>query len=60
MDELQKEYIREKGFFIEEIWECFLWDKFKNNLDVKKYVRTHFSSRGLFLSFHFCKTFEMM
>ena len=36
MDELRKNYIREKGCFVEEMWECSWWDQFKNNLDVEK------------------------
>ena len=42
MDELRKDYIREKGYSIEEMWECSWWDQFKNNVDVKNHVRTHF------------------
>ena len=42
MDELRKNYIREKGDTIEEMWECSWWDQFKNNVEVKNHVRTHF------------------
>ena len=42
MDDLRKDYIREKGYSIEEMWECSWWDYFKNNVDVKNHVRTHF------------------
>ena len=42
MDELRKDYIREKGYSIEEMWECSWRDYFKNNVDVKNHVRTHF------------------
>ena len=42
MDELRKDYIREKGYPVEEMWECSWWDQFKNNVDVKNHVRTHF------------------
>ena len=42
MDELRKEYIREKRYSIEEMRECSWWDQFKNNVDVKNHVRTHF------------------
>ena len=42
MDDLRKDYIREKGYSIEEMWECSWWDQFKNNVDVKNHVRTHF------------------
>ena len=36
LDELRKEYIPEKGYSIEEMWECSWWDQFKNNVDLKK------------------------
>ena len=42
MDDLRKDYIREKGYSIEEMWECSCWDQFKNKVDVKNHVRTHF------------------
>ena len=42
MDDLRKDYIREKGYSIEEMWECSWWDQFKNNVGLKNHVRTHF------------------
>ena len=42
INELQKDYFREKGYSIEEMWECSWWDQFKNNVDVKNQVRTNF------------------
>ena len=42
MDDLRKEYTGEKGYSIEEMWECSWWDQCKNNVDVKNHVRTHF------------------
>ena len=47
IDEPRKDYIREKRFPIKEIWECSWWDQFKNNVDVKNHVRTHFSFKSL-------------
>ena len=47
MDELRKNYIREKGDTIEEMWECSWWDQFKNNVEVKNHVRTHFPFKKL-------------
>ena len=41
-DELQKGYIREKGYSIGEMCECSWWDQLKNNVHVKNHVRTHF------------------
>ena len=37
MDKLQEEYIREKGYPIEEMWECNWWDQFKNNVGVNSF-----------------------
>ena len=31
MDDLRREYIREKGYKIEEMWECEWWQNFKTN-----------------------------
>ena len=59
MDELPKDFIREKGYSIEEKWECSWWDQFTSNVDVKNPVRTHFHSRYLFLPIHYCKTLQM-
>ena len=42
IDELRKDYIRDKGDTIEEMWEFSWWDQFKNNVEVKNHVRTHF------------------
>ena len=42
MDEFRKDYLREKGYSREQIWECSWRDYFKNNVDVKTHVRTHF------------------
>ena len=47
MDELRKDYNREKGYSIEEMWECFWCYQFKNNVDVKIHVRTHFRFKRL-------------
>ena len=47
LDELRKDYIREKGYSVEEKWECSWWDQFKNNVDVKIHVRTHFPFKRL-------------
>ena len=39
MDELRKDYIREKGDTIEEMWECSWWDQFKNKVEVKNHLQ---------------------
>ena len=55
MDELRKDYNREKGYSIEEMWECSWRDQFKNSVDVKNYVRTHFP----FKNFLYANSLEM-
>ena len=42
MDDLRREYIREKGYTIEEIWECQWWQNFKTNETIKNQIRSNF------------------
>ena len=49
MDEHRKDYIREKGCFIREMWECSWCFQFKNNVDVKYQVRSPFPFNRLSL-----------
>ena len=42
MDDLRREYIREKGYKIEEMWECEWWQNFKTNEKVKNHIRSNF------------------
>ena len=42
MDEMRREYIQEKGYKVEEMWECEWWQNFKTNDKIKNHVRTHF------------------
>ena len=42
MDEMGREYIIEKGYKVEEMWECEWWESFKINNKIKNYVITHF------------------
>ena len=39
---MRREYIKEKGYKVEEIWECEWWEGFKTNVKIKNQVRTHF------------------
>ena len=50
MNELRKDYIREKGYSFEEMGECSCWDQFKNNLNVKNHVRENFPFKRLLTS----------
>ena len=59
LDELRKEYIREKGYSVEEMWECSSRDQFKNNLNKKNCDKSRFPSKDIFLPIHCCKTLEM-
>ena len=42
MDDMRREYIKEKGYKVEEMWECDWWESLKTNDKIKNYVRTHF------------------
>ena len=39
---MRREYIKEKGYKVEEMWECDWWESFKTNDKIKNHVRTHF------------------
>ena len=42
MDDMRREYIKEKGNKVEKMWECEWWESFKTNDKIKNHVRTHF------------------
>ena len=42
MDDMRREYIKEKGYKVEEMWECGWWESFKTDDKIKNHVRTHF------------------
>ena len=42
MDDMRREYIKEKGYKVEEMWECDWWESFKTNDKITNHVRTHF------------------
>ena len=42
MDDMRREYIKEKGYKVEEMWECDWWESFKTDDKIKNHVRTHF------------------
>ena len=42
MDDMRREYIKEKGYKVEETWECESWESFKTNDNIKKHITTHF------------------
>ena len=42
MDQMIREYIKEKGYKFEEMWECEWCESFKTNDKIKSYFRTHF------------------
>ena len=42
MDDMRREYVQEKGYKVEEMWECEWWQNFKTNDKIKNHVRTHF------------------
>ena len=42
MDDMRREYIKEKGYKVEELWECDWCESFKTNDKIKNHVRTNF------------------
>ena len=42
MDELRREYIKERGYKFQEMWECEWWEHFKTDSSVNNYVKTNF------------------
>ena len=50
MSDMRREHIREKGYKVDEMWECEWWISFKNNDKIKNHVRTHFSYKRLLFS----------
>ena len=42
MDELRREYIKERGYKIQEKWECEWWKHFKTDSSIKNHVKTKF------------------
>ena len=45
MDELRREYIKERGYNIQEMWECEWWEHFKTDSSVKNHVKTIFPDK---------------
>ena len=42
IDDLRRQYIREKAYNIEEMWECEWWQNFKTNEKIKNHIRSKF------------------
>ena len=42
LDDLRREYNCEKGYKIEEIWECEWWQNLKTNEKIKNHIRSNF------------------
>ena len=42
MNDMRREYIEEKGYKVEEMWECDWCENLKTNDKMKNCVRTHF------------------
>ena len=42
MDELRREYIKERVCKIQEMRECERWEHFKTDSSIKNYVKTNF------------------
>ena len=42
MDELRREYIKERGYKIQEMWKSEWWKHFKTDSSIKNHVKTNF------------------
>ena len=42
MDDLRREYIRNKDYKIKEMWECEWWQNFETNEKIKNLIRSKF------------------
>ena len=42
IDDLRREYIREKGYKIEDMWECEWWQNFKTKEKIETHIRFSF------------------
>ena len=42
MDDLRREWNREKDYKIKEMWECEWWQNFKTNEKIKNHIRSNF------------------
>ena len=47
MDDMRREYIKKKGYKVEEMWECDWWESFKTDGKIKNQVRFHFPYKRL-------------
>ena len=45
LDELRRSYIQEKGFTVNEMWECKWWRLYKTTSNVKVHIRENFPYR---------------
>ena len=42
MDQMRKQYIKEKGYNVDEMWECEWWNLYKTTTCVKEHLRESF------------------
>ena len=47
MEELRREYMKERGYKVQEMWECEWWELFKTDSSVKNHVKTKFLYKRL-------------
>ena len=55
MDDMRREYIEEKGYKIENIWEREWWKNFKTKETIKNYINIYFPYKRLFNTDSFFK-----
>ena len=46
-DDMRRDYIKEKGYKVAEMWECEWWENFKTDEKIKNHVRTLFLTKDL-------------
>ena len=46
MDQMRKQYIKEKGYNVVEMWECEWWNLYKTTTCVKQHLRESFPYKG--------------
>ena len=42
IDQMRKQYIKEKGYIVVEMWECELWNLYRTTTCVKEHLRESF------------------
>ena len=49
MENMRREYIKEKGYKVEEMWQCEWWERFKTDDKIKKMSELTSPTKNLFV-----------